>query len=53
MNIKKLAISNSRRIVGVFKKILSNLSTRPDTFNNAILDFPKSKVSNNAVSDLS
>lgn len=66
MDIRKLAINYSRRIVGALKEILSDPSTRLGDFNdaipdllrlkasnNAILDLPRPKASNNAVLDLS
>lgn len=53
IDIKRLAISNSWKIVETFKKTLSNVPTRPKTFNNAILDFPRSETFYNAILDFS
>lgn len=51
MDIRKLAINNSWKVVKTFKKILLDQLTRLDTFNNAILYLPGPGVSNNAVQD--
>lgn len=53
MDIRRLAISNNRKIVKAFKEILSDSPTIFEAFNNIVLDLPRLEVSNNAVLDLS
>ena len=53
MDIRRLAINNNRRVVEAFKEILSDLPTRPEASNDAVLDLPGPEASNNAVLDLS
>lgn len=43
MDIRRLAISNSRRVVGAFKKILSDLQTGPEA-SNVVLDLSEPTV---------
>lgn len=51
MDIRRLAIINSRRVVGAFKEILSDPSTGPEA-SNTIPEFLGPEASNNAVPDI-
>lgn len=52
MDIKRLVISNSQKIVGAFKKILSNPLIDLEASNNVVPNFPRPNAFNNAISDL-
>ena len=51
MNIRRLAIINSRKVVGAFKEILSDPPTGPKTLNT-VPDLPGPVVSNNAIPNI-
>lgn len=52
MDIRRLAINNSQKVVGAFKEIVLDTPTGAEASNNAVSDFPGPKASNNIVSDL-
>ena len=52
IDIRRLAINNSQRVVETFKVILSDPSTGPKAFNDAVSDLLGPEASNNAVQDL-
>lgn len=52
INIRRLAMNNSQKVVKALTKILSDLLTGLEASNNAILDLSRPETSNNAVSDL-
>ena len=52
MDTKRLAISNSQRVVKAFREILLDPSTRPEASNNVVPDLPELEAFDNAVSNL-
>lgn len=52
IDIRKLTINNSQKIVKKFKKILSDVLTGFEAFNDTISNFSRPETSNNAIPDL-